>query len=622
MVVSIAAPAVIAAVLSFLLTPVARWLAGAVGAVDMPDARKIHRSPMPRLGGLAVLCAFALVLVAARARWLPSVIDLPEALWTGVALGVIPVAAISFLDDVRGVRARWKALVHVGAALIAVKAGVVLNPEIHFMGEPIRIGLLAVPLSILWIVGVTNAFNLVDGLDGLSAGLALISSVSLSVAFLMAGERAVAGAVLVLAGALVGFLPYNLYPAKIFLGDTGAAAVGFILACFALKGGSTLSAGFATVLPILVLGVPVAETLISIARRLLGRLGKQKSGVFDADRDHIHHRLLGIGLDHRRAVYVMYGVGASLAAIGLISLFVTARQAALLMVALLLAAFIGIKRLGYDEFAFVRRGLVLRVYEAPVVKTSLFAVFFDMVLVGASYYIARGLKFEIWTLKYPSLETTTLVALLLLLSVGTFFAFGLYRSTWSLASLDAMVRCAAAAGTSAFLAWGLAPRFTDGKASATLFGIYALVVSGMVCGSRISYRLLQHQAWKASVEGEPILIYGAGQGGAASLRELRSNPEWRMRPVGFVDDDPSLQGRLVSGMLVVGTIEDLESLLMRYEARGLAVASRKIPLEKLRAARAICKNLAIPVYRFDMRFNTEDSDIDDGGRLLAGPGLR
>ncbi len=622
MILSFAASAGAAALLSFLLTPAARWLAGRVGALDVPDARKIHGEPMPRLGGLAVLVSVAVVGVLAGRGELGRAFQFPETLWRGLAFGLVPVFLISLFDDLRGVRARWKALAHVVGAVIAVQLGIVLSPVVHFLGEPIQIGLLAIPLSVLWIVGVTNAFNLVDGLDGLSAGLALISAASLGAVFAIAGQLGMAGAVLVLAGAILGFLPWNLYPAKIFLGDTGAASIGFILACLALKGGATLSAGFATVLPILVLGLPVAETVISMARRLLRGSERRRNSIFDADRDHIHHRLLGIGLDHRGAVLVLYGIGVVLAAGGLVSLFVTARQAALILVAFLVAAFIGIKRLGYDEFAFVRKGLLLRVYEAPVAKTALFAVFFDMALVGASWYIARGLKYETWTVKYPGSETVTLVALLLLLSVGTFWAFGLYRSTWSLASLDAMTRCASAAGTSAFLAWAFAPRFTDGKASAALFGIYALVVTAAICGSRISYRLLQHQAWKAAARGAPILIYGAGQGGATALRELHRNPAWRMKPVGFLDDDPALRGKFVSGLPVVGSAEAIESHLDRYRAQGVVIASEKIPRERVRAISTVCRERSVPVYRFDLRFNPEGPNQGDSGKIFLGPNRR
>jgi UDP-GlcNAc:undecaprenyl-phosphate GlcNAc-1-phosphate transferase len=606
-----AAPAALAAILSFLLTPVARWLSRRVGAVDLPDSRKVHLGPMPRLGGLAVLASLSVVIGLASTGRLGFLLDVPQALVKGVAYGLIPVAAISFVDDLYGVRVRWKFVAHLAGAAIAVRLGIVLNPEVHFLGEPIAIGVLALPLSILWIVGVTNAFNLIDGLDGLSAGLALISAVSLAAVHAIAGQNEMAAAVLVLGGALLGFLPWNAYPAKIFLGDTGAASIGFILACVALKGGATLSAGFATVLPVLVLGLPVAETLISMARRILRRFGalqRGPSGVFDADRDHIHHRLLLLGLDHRRAVLLLYGVGASLAALGLISVLVETRQAAFLLIAFLLAAFIGVKRLGYDEFAFVRKGLILRVYDAPVVRTALFAVFFDMALVVASTYIARGLKYEQWDVHVPGPEAITQIALMLLLSVGVFLGFGLYRATWRLASLDDVARAGAAVATSAFLTWVFAPRFIGKAASASQLAIYALVATGMVCGSRISYRLFQHQAWKASQDGEPVLIYGAGQGGAAALRELRGNPAWRMRAVGFVDDDLSLRGKLVAGLPVLGTVEDMEGLLARHEARGVAIASEKIPSERIRIVRRLCTSLSLPTYRFDMRFEAETSE--------------
>lgn len=555
-----------------------------------------------------MLLAVAALLVAGYFGRLGPYMKLPSSLASGIALGAVPVVAISLYDDLYGVRARWKALAHLVGALIAVHLGVVLSPEIHFLGEPLWIGFLAVPVSLLWIVGLTNAFNLVDGLDGLSAGLALISSVSLAAVYLIVGERTTAACVLVLAGALIGFLPFNLYPAKIFLGDTGAASIGFVLACFALKGGATMSAGFATVLPILVLGLPIAETLISMVRRLVRRVAKPGTGIFDADRDHIHHRLLYLGVSHRHAVLILYGVGLFFAAIGFVSLFLTSQQAGLLLAALLLAAFIGVKRLGYDEFALLRKGLVLRVYNAPVVRSALFAVFFDLGLVGLSYYIARGLKRDLWTPGMPTPETFTLVGLLALASVGAFWLFGLYRGTWRLASLDDVMRCGAAVGASTLIVWGLAPRMTGGRADASQFAIYALVVAGLVCGSRISYRLLQDQAWKASTTGQPVLIYGAGHAGIAAMRELQRNADWGLRPIGFVDDDPLLRGKTVSSLPVLGGFDSLESLVEKVGAQAIAIATAKIPPERVEEVRKTTQRLSIALYRFEIGFQAESGE--------------
>jgi len=253
------APAALAALLTLCLTPIARLAAVRLGAIEEPDPRRIHRPPMPRLGGLAVLLASGAVLFAGQRGMFGPFLTLGEPLASGIAIGLVPVVAISLLGDIRGVGARWKAVAHLGGALVAVSAGVVLDHEINFLGIPLYIKLLAVPLSVLWIFGVTNAFILVDGLDGvdgmdgISAGLALIAAVSLGAVFLLAGEQVPASWVFVLSGALLGFLPFSAFSAKIFLGDTGAASIGFVLACFALRSGSTFYAGLAALLPLLVL---------------------------------------------------------------------------------------------------------------------------------------------------------------------------------------------------------------------------------------------------------------------------------------------------------------------------------------------------------------------------------
>ncbi|MGH9365069.1 MAG: glycosyltransferase family 4 protein, partial [Thermoanaerobaculia bacterium] len=238
-----------AAAISYALTPATRRLALRLGAVDRPGPRKVHEAPIPRLGGLAVVAAVVTgsgVLCFLHARGIHTLSD-PSC--AGLGLGLLPILVVSLWDDIRPLPALPKFAAQFAGAGIAVAFGIRLGPQIHLFGHEITLGFFAVPLALLWIVGVTNAFNIVDGLDGLSAGLALISALSLVLVSLLTTRYAMASASLVVAGALVGFLPYNLYPAKVFLGDTGAAAVGFWLACLALRGGSTLSAGMAVLIP-------------------------------------------------------------------------------------------------------------------------------------------------------------------------------------------------------------------------------------------------------------------------------------------------------------------------------------------------------------------------------------
>src|SRR3954468_5719348 len=205
-------PGAIAAVLAFVLTPLVAHLAVRIGAVDIPDARKVHKTPIPRLGGLAVVASIAVTL--ANAPWLSAARwQVPSHLVLGLGFGVLPILLISIVDDINSVRARYKLLAHALGAVIAVALGISLAPTVHVVGSPLNIGWIAAPLSVLWIVGVTNAFNIIDGLDGLSTGLALISAASMAGVFVLVALPAMACAALVLAGALAGFLPYNRHPA-------------------------------------------------------------------------------------------------------------------------------------------------------------------------------------------------------------------------------------------------------------------------------------------------------------------------------------------------------------------------------------------------------------------------
>jgi UDP-GlcNAc:undecaprenyl-phosphate/decaprenyl-phosphate GlcNAc-1-phosphate transferase len=599
----LALPGLVAAVLAWVLTPLTIRLAGRLGAIDMPGPRRIHATPIPRLGGLAVIGAVAAVMTAS-ALGLPGG---PE--WVrsggaaGVGLGLLPVLAVSVRDDIRPVRVLPKLLAQIAGAVIAVSFGIMLPPIVHLFDYSIPLGWLVYPLSILWLVGVTNAFNLVDGLDGLSAGLGLISCVSLSMVVLVAGRPDHAAVAILLAGGILGFLPYNLHPARVFLGDTGATAIGFVLGCITLTSSALLSAGFATMLPVLLVGVPVADTLVSILRRTIGRLENGTgNGVHHADRRHIHHRLLDLGLSHRTSVLILYGVGAFLSGVALLSLLMTRQQTGLLLVGLLLAGLLGIQRLGYGEFAFVRRGVALRVFDLPMVRRAFFAVFVDIGLVGLALYVAAALKLDSWTLTGHRALLVEALTLLVPTQVLLFWMFGVYKGSWRLAGLHEFLWLCAAILSTAALGVLLSSAMDFTLVPPTLYGIYGFVALAATAASRASYRVLDQLRVRSEETGAPAILYGAGLGGSAAVREMLSNPAYGLTPVGFIDDDAARVGRHVNGYQVISGIDGLEAAIVKTGAQAVVVTSLKIPDDRVLQAQRICHAAGVRLLRMSIGF--------------------
>jgi UDP-GlcNAc:undecaprenyl-phosphate/decaprenyl-phosphate GlcNAc-1-phosphate transferase len=583
--------AAVAAVVSFALTPSTIALARRVGAVDEPSVRKVHRSPVPRLGGLAVIAAITAGIGIALAL-VPRAWDQAQmaAFALAAGMGLIPIVVVAIWDDIRSLRAFPKLVAQIIGAGVAVTLGIQLGPTIHLFGTQLHIGWLAVPLSLVWIVALTNAFNLVDGLDGLSAGLALISAVSLGAISVVAHRPTMAIASFVVAAALLGFLPFNIHPARVFLGDSGATAVGFVLACLALAGGSTLSAGLAILVPVLILGLPIADTVVTVIRRALRDPGRANSnGMFDPDRDHFHHRLMSLGLNHKQAVFVLYGAGLLLAACGVASLFMTYTKAAILLVSMLVAASVGIHKLGYDEFAFVRRGMVLKVYEVPVLRSVFFAGFIDVTFIVLSLYAAFVLKYDEWAVATHRILATQLVAVAVAVLVPTLTLFRVYQRSWRLATLEDLLRPIGGVLSGSAMTYLVASLFLVERPSLSLHVIFTILLLGLIGGSRASYRLLKHFSQADVSFGEPVVIYGAGVGGTTAFRKAQTTPSLSLRPIGFIDDDPYLKGKIVHGLPVLGSLDSLREILRSGTIEGVLIATDKLPLERIAVVRELCE---------------------------------
>lgn len=293
-------PFIVSVLISLLLTPIVKRLAIKVGAVDIPkDDRRVHKKPMPLMGGLAIYISIIIT----------SLIFLPiDKTLISIILGGTIIVISGIIDDVKDLSPRMKLLFQIVAAIVLilgdVKIDAITNPFTK-TSKLINLGVFSVPITIFWIVGITNTLNLIDGLDGLAAGVAMISSLS----FLAVASKFHYIPVMIMssiiAGGCLGFLPYNFNPAKIFMGDTGALFLGFMLAALSIEGVMKSVATIAVVVPIIILGIPIFDTTFAIFRRLLN--GKS---IAEADKGHLHHRLLAMGYSQKKTVLILYSISA------------------------------------------------------------------------------------------------------------------------------------------------------------------------------------------------------------------------------------------------------------------------------------------------------------------------
>jgi len=289
-----------AMLLAFLVTPFVMKLAWKIGAIDVPgDARRVHKKPMPRLGGLAIYIAFIMAGLITLPLKSPSV--------KGILLGSTIIVIIGILDDIYDLPAKVKLVGQIAAAGILVLFGTKVNLITNPLGGMFVLGKLAIPATLFWVVGITNTLNFIDGLDGLAAGVAAIAAFTMMLVNLSLEQASGTLVMALLAGAAIGFLPYNFNPAKIFMGDTGAMFLGFVLAAQAIEGAVKSATAMALIIPILALGLPIFDTAYAILRRFVN--GKP---LMQADKGHVHHRLLAIGLSQKQAVVYMYLISISL----------------------------------------------------------------------------------------------------------------------------------------------------------------------------------------------------------------------------------------------------------------------------------------------------------------------
>ena len=381
----------LAFITSFILTPYTIKIAKKIGAVDIPkDERRMHKKAMPKFGGPAIIIGFLLstiyLIITSSIEGNLNIFG-EESYYLkliGFVLGTLVLSSFCFFDDIKGIHPLTKLTGQTIAAIIVIICGVRIdNLTIPFFEGNIMLNnIFSTLLTLVWIIGITNAINLIDGLDGLSSGIAIISCVFLLIIFALNESPLIAIIMITaLAGALAGFLPFNFNPAKTFIGDIGSNFIGFTLAVVSILGVAKTATAFVVVLPIIVLGFPILDTLTAIVRRLVK--GKSLKAVLQADKGHLHHKLIAKGFSQREAVFILYGVTLVCGMFALI-LFESGIWKALSFALMVIA----VVCIGYKEF------FKLKEEEKGMYKCLACGYIYDPEIGDPDSGIAPGTKFE------------------------------------------------------------------------------------------------------------------------------------------------------------------------------------------------------------------------------------
>jgi UDP-GlcNAc:undecaprenyl-phosphate GlcNAc-1-phosphate transferase len=525
-----------------------------------------------------------------------------------IFIGATVVFGTGLWDDVRPLPVWVKLLCQAVAAAVAIGYGIRVNHLSLFGGSSFDLGIWAVPVSFFWILGITNAFNLLDGLDGLVSGLAIIIAAANALVLYALGDMQMMLLLLVLFGALLGFLPYNFNPATIFLGDSGSLVIGYILSVTAISSTQNSVTSLAVVIPLLLFGLPIVDTLLSMARRLAASVKLHQASstrlkdrircagaMFEADRQHIHHRLLALGFSHRHAVLVLYGIALAMATLAMLSVLAQYRNAGMLLIAAGAATYAGIRRLGYDEIEFFPTGAVLRWYEQTRVNRRLVRVLIHAMLVALAYWGAFLLKYD--HVRSSALYTWYLHAfpIHLVMQFLFFYLMGLHRGVWRTFGVRDLMCISGALLQANMLSYIVALLHVPPEGALRFFLIDTLLLGALILGVRSAYRVLSIHRSHAMASGRDTLIFDAGPCGQSILRELQQNPDCGLRPIGFLDDNHTLHGHTVDRLPVLGSIDDLRTIVDHYPVSCLILPENRMSELNLRSITGLCqgRNIAI-----------------------------
>jgi UDP-GlcNAc:undecaprenyl-phosphate GlcNAc-1-phosphate transferase len=583
-----------AALLSAVLTLAVRSFARRYGYVAKPKSDRWHKRPTAMLGGIAIFLATAII-------YLLTVTPTPAS--SAVLGGSAFLFLVGLIDDVVNIRPYQKLMGQLIGAGILILAGL----KLPLTGYEV----LDIWLTVFWVVGITNAINLLDNMDGLAAGIAAIAAFSLAINFASSGLTNELLLVAALIGALLGFLVFNFNPASVFMGDCGSMFIGFLLSGSVLlnqAGGRSRGIVAVLAVPVLVLFVPIFDTtFVTVLRKLWGRKASQ------GGRDHTSHRLVALGLSERSAVLMLYAFaivsGALAIFVGQIEAFKSfALIGFFIVVLVILGVYLSRVKVyeGEDEQRAAEENAVFAFLINISHKRRIFEVFLDAFLITLAYYTSfamlRMFEYESnWPLFLKTLPLLILVKLAALLIVGVYRGLWRYTSIGDLITITKGVLLGSVLSIFVVL---LVYRFEG--FSRTVFFLDGLLLLLAIVGSRLAFRVIRQMLPAPLSQGRKVLIYGAGDGGEMLLRELNNNPNWGSVAVAFIDDDRQKIDKVMHGLRVYDGNASLSGLCSDLNIEEIIVAISDIRHERLKRLREECRGTGVTLRRAAIKIEPLD----------------
>jgi len=584
----------IAFILSLVLVPLVRNLANRFGQVADPRSDRWHEIPTPAIGGIGIFGAFFLAIIIAGPRD-----QFPWELLIASGLAFF----VGLIDDLKSLSPQAKLVGLFLAASVVVFSG---NVTGFFSWQVANIA-----ISFIWMVGIANALNLLDNMDGLASGTSLVVSAFLAYFFWRAGNTILFSLTLAMAGATLGFFIFNFPPASIFMGDSGSLFLGLTLASFAISREDQASNVFAVVgVPTLIFLLPILDTaMVSLTRLLRGQSPAQ------GGRDHTSHRLVALGLSERQTLFVLLGIAifSGVSAVILEALSYTLSLILIPIVVLiftLFSAYLGqLKVVDADISERAHRNLLTNWVVELTYRRRILEVLLDFFLIAFAYYLAHVVYFRLPLESQFASHYIDTVALTIAATFGSFVVIGIYRGVWQhLSFADAVGYIKASLGGAVLAAITVKFIFNSSIHSWGLFAIFGIIQLFLLLASRFSFRWLDQVIRSPQTQPEStILIYGAGGAGELALKECLQNSALGYNPVGFVDDDEFKQGRRIHGLTVFGGFSELDRLLAEQNINGVIIASSHIESSGF-AHKAIetCQKQGVWVKRMRLEFEEWD----------------